>query len=130
MTEQQSFSPDDELDLSGEGLQPTDGLFLISNPRVEEHAEGQRWMFDLEVQGDEIPGLPNQKARDSGFLAHRSRPELAKMGKGTLKRIFKEVLGTDRARLQDLEGKLVRAQVSEDDNGYSRVRRYKAYETE
>ena len=122
----ETFSPDDELDLSGAGLQTQVLEWLIADATVEEHQDGQRWQIILQPVGQEVEGLPNNEGRDGGFLTHSSRPELVNMGRGMLKNVYKAALGTPKGRLSDLVGKTVSAQISESDTGFARFRRYKA----
>lgn len=119
----QYFSPDDELDLSGEGLQPTTGIFVITEADVVAHANGQRWVITYEPE-EVIEGLPGGKAKDSGFLNHVSNEDAARIGRSILKRIGKAALGQDKFPMSALKGARVRATVSEDDAGFTRMGRY------
>lgn len=121
----QHFSPGDELDLTGEGLQPTTADFLITGVEIQDVDAGQRWKLYFEPIGQEIDNLPNNQAQDSGYLTHESEPDYVRMGRGILKRIAKAALGRTNFKLSELEGQIVNAQVSEDDAGFTRMRRYK-----
>lgn len=127
-TDENYFNPDDELDLTGEGLQPTDADFLIVKAGVLSHEHGQRWECVFEPVGTTIEGLPNNQVRDNGFLTYDgpSQHDLAQIGKGVLKRLMTAALGTPRGRMVDLEGKTVGARVSEDNSGFARIGRYRA----
>lgn len=120
----QRFSPNDELDLTGEGLQPTDGTFLIVKTEIQENDMGQRWSVTFEPVDGEIDGLMGNKVQDGGYLTHVDREELVKIGRGSLKRLGSTVLGREVFKLNELEGQQVRARVSEDKSGFARIGRY------
>lgn len=122
-----AFTTDFELDLDGEGLQPFDGEFEITNVSVEENDAGRRWVVEFEpADGVEVDGLLGNKVRDSGYMTHADREELVKIGMGNLKRLGQAVLGTTKFRLDDLIGERVKARVSEDSSGFARIGRYKS----
>lgn len=124
--DEQHFSPDDELDLSGEGLQTQRADLRIIETDVTANDNGQRWVVVMEPVGEEIEGLMGNKVRDSGYLSHRDRPDLVKIGRSSLKRLGKHACGTEVFKLNDLIGCTVNAQISEDDSGFARVRQIRA----
>ena len=121
----QHFSPDDELDLTEEGLQTQRADFIISDPEAVEGDLGMRWQVTFEPVGDDIEGLFSNQIKDNGFMSCESRPELVTYGRRGLKSLFRAALGTTVAKLADLEGARVNAQVKEDKNGFARIGQYR-----
>lgn len=128
------ITPDQEIDLSGFGLQPYDADHLIVEAGIDTDDRGKRWYVILEPQDvDEevIEGLINGQVRDGGFLwvdpdAGYDNPEqLVRIGGEGLKRLFKAVLGREHGAMTDLEGQIVHATVKER-NGFPQPGRYKA----
>lgn len=120
-----TFSPDDELDLSGAGLQPETGLFQIEEAKYETNDDGTRWVAIFVPVGRTIEGLINNRVRDSGYVSHQSRPELVNMGKGGLKKLYLAAFGQPKGKLGELPGVIVQAYLSEDKNGFGKLGRYK-----
>lgn len=121
------INPEDELDLDGFGLQDFEDDFLITDAGIEERDEGRRWYIELQptTRDDMVEELINGVARDGGYLNHDERPQLAKIGIGSLKQIFRAVYGRTQGTVAGLKGEMVRAKVTEDDSGFARVRRYR-----
>lgn len=126
MSTDYTFSPDDELDLEGDGFQPVTTTMVITETEIVEHANGQRWQIFLEPEDpSEVENLPGGRARDSGYLSHVDPDgDALRIGRAILKRIGKAALGSEKFRLTDLVGEKVQAYLSEDDNGFIRVSRY------
>ena len=122
---QQTFSIDDELDLDGYGLQPTDSTFVIADVEIVENDNGQSWVVHFEATED-IEGLPGGKVRDRGYMTHNTRDDLVNIGMGSLKRLRVAATGDTSGSLSSLIGQTVRARVSEDKNGFTRIGRYSA----
>ena len=122
-----TIDPDAELDLEGDGLQPFNDTFLVTEAQIEDSENGQRWVviFEAENMGDR---LPNGKVRDSGYLSYTgdSEHDLVAMGRGQLKRLYKAALGRTKARVPDLEAARVQAYCSESKTGFPQIGRYKA----
>lgn len=119
------ITPDTELDLEGEGLQPCTRTLNIIDASVEENDSGTRWVVIFEPT-EEVEGLMGGTVRDSGYLSHNEREDLVSIGRGSLKRLGRTVLGTATFSLADLIGEQVQGYISESDNGFARVGRYKA----
>lgn len=124
---QQTFSIDDELDLDQYGLQPQDGIFVISDVDIVENQHGQRWQVYFEAEED-IEGLAGNKVRDSGYMTHATRPELVNIGMSVLKRLKVAATGEAGGPLSALIGQRVKGRVSEDSNGFARIGRLSAAE--
>lgn len=127
MTDQTVFTPDQELDMGEWGLQPTDATFTIVEADLQETEDGQRYVITFEADED-IENLPNNQVTDRGYLSHATRPELVNIGRGSLKRLTKAALGTERASLQDLIGEKIRGRVYENDAGFTNIGRISAAE--
>lgn len=120
------FDTDTELDLSGEGLQTTTCRWDITGVEVEEHEHGQRYIITFEPE-EEIEDLPGGTVQERGYLKYDgpSEYDLAKIGRGILKRIMQAALGTPKAPLNALVGTTVTATVKEDDMGFANLGRFK-----
>jgi hypothetical protein len=120
-----TIDPTEELDLGDFGLQPFEGNLLITDAGFEETEAGRRWFIELEpVDNEEAKEyLPGGKLKDGGYLTHADREELVRIGVQSLKRIFRAVFGRESGAIAALKGEMVWGQVSEDDNGFTRVRR-------
>jgi hypothetical protein len=121
-----TINPEDELDLGAFGLQPFEGNLLIVDSGIEDTDNGRRWFIVMEpVDNEEAKEhLPGGQIKDGGFMTHVEREELVRIGISSLKRIFRSVLNRENGSLTALRGEMIYAQVSEDDNGYVRARRY------
>ena len=120
----ETFSANDELDLSGEGLQPTTANFMIVDADFVTTDDGTRWEATLEPVGQEIEGLYNNQVKDSGYWTHGSREDLVRYGRGGLRRLARAAIGRDAGfTLADLRGQIVSGTVSEDDRGYTRIKK-------
>lgn len=120
------FTPEDELDFTEDGFQTQEGTFIISKAEVLEHENGRRWQLTFEPLSD-IDDLPGGVAKDSGYLSHTDEDSKAlRIGRSILKRYGQSILGKSRFSLVELEGQEVSAEVSEDDNGFIRVRKVRS----
>jgi hypothetical protein len=121
-----AINPEEELDLSGFGLQPFTDDLLIEDAGIEETDAGRRWFIVMRPQNEHEAAeeLMNGVVQDGGYLSHSERPELVKYGVNGLKAVFRAVFGQDNGAIADLKGRMVRAKISEDDNGFARARRY------
>lgn len=119
-------SPEDELDFSGDGIQTQSLDFLIVDAGIIDVDQGQKWEATFEpADGQEIDGLFNNQVRDNGFLSHDERDDLVRIGRSVLKRLGQAAgLGASFS-VAALKGCVVNAQLSEDDGGFARMRRYK-----
>jgi hypothetical protein len=120
------FDPNVEIDLSGEGLQAQTADLVVVDAGIKDTDRGQRWFVTFEPIDAVIEGLPKNQVTDSGYLTHEDRDDLIRIGKGALKRLSRIAVGTDKPIMSDLVGSQVNAQLSEDDNGFARVRNYRA----
>ena len=118
------ITADTQLDLEGEGLQPTEAQFIIVGTDVVENDNGQRWVVTFEAT-EEIPGLLGGTVDDGGYLSHKEREDLVQMGRGQLKRLGRSLLGRTAFALSELEGFVVTGTVMENDAGYTNIRRIK-----
>jgi len=120
-----NLSPDDELDLSGTGLQTFEDDFLIVDAGIEETENGRRWFVTMEptTNTEQAENLPNGQVKDSGYLTHVDRDQLVNIGKSSLKRVFKAVFGRETGTIGSLKGEMIHAQVSEGASGFAQVRR-------
>lgn len=128
MTDLSTITPEEELDLSEFGLQPFEDDFLIVEAGFEDSDNGRRWYVIMEPQDadpDTLAELPNGQVRDGGYLTHVDRAQLVRIGTGSLKRLFKAVLGKESAAISELEGEMVHARV-EERNGFAQPGRYAA----
>lgn len=129
------LDPSTELDLSGEGLEPTTATWLISNVIVEETQPGCIRAVVTFTAQEPINGMDTFEVEDRYWTAHTNPNDKPKgrrpqdIGKSNLKRLFNTVFGTPSGAIASLEGQYVTATVREDDAGFRRIGRFKAAET-
>lgn len=125
MSDLADVKPGDELDLSEFGVPTFTDLLLVTDAGIEETDDGRRWFVELEPQTEmeAKEQLPEGKVKDSGFMSHNERQDLVEMGMKALKRYFKAAFGKPQGSVDGLRGQTIKAQISEDDNGFTRVRK-------
>lgn len=124
-----SLSPDAELDLSGEGLQRTRAVFVITDTELNPSKSGQGTVLHISFEAtetvDEIEGF----RADDYLTVRHVKKAVAKGGMGRLKRLFIAVFGTPEGSISGLVGRQVSAEVWEDAEGFRRIGRYQPVET-
>jgi len=118
MTEFETLSASDEMDLEGEGIQTIRADFTITNAEVEDLENGRtaRITFEnLEVFGGPIT---------RGFWLTHENEKAVRVGRGQLKTIGKHVLGTQKYALSQLIGESISAELYDND-GFADLRRYR-----
>lgn len=123
------FDPTEELDLTGEGLQRQRATFEIVEANVNPTKAGDGTVAAVEFQSVEpVDGIESFTVSDYFVLAH-PKLSVAKGGRGKLKRLFRAALGTTTGAIASLPGRLVSAEVWEDDEGFRRIGRYQPIST-
>jgi len=119
-----SLSTEQELDLSGEGLQRTRAVFEITDTELNPSKSGQGTVLHISFEAtepvDEIEGF----RADSWLTVRHVKKAVAKGGMGQLKRLFIAVFGTPEGSISGLVGRQVSAEVWEDQEGFRRIGRY------
>lgn len=125
-----TLSPDDELDLSGAGLQEVTGIFEVVDAGYETGENGTQYAIVFEAE-EEISGLPGNRITDKGYIDASGYPDpekqaqMEQIGQGNLKRIFMAFFGLPKGAIGQLIGQRIQAHVSER-NGFNRIGRFKA----
>ncbi len=125
------LDPSTELDLSGEGLEPTTATWLISDTIVEETAPGCIRAVVTFTAQEPINGMENFEIVDRYWTAHTNPNDKPKgrrpqdVGRSNLKRLFNAVFGTPSGSPAALTGNRVTATAREDDAGFRRIGRFK-----
>lgn len=125
-----TLSPEQELDLSGEGLQRTRATFEITGAELNPSKKGTGTVLHVSFEAlEEVDGIPGFRA-DEYIVVRHPKPGVAKGGMGRLKRLFIAAFGTPEGSIAGLEGRQVSAEVWEDEEGFRRIGRYQAVTTE
>lgn len=122
------FDPNEELDLSGEGFQRQRALFQIVEAEIRPTKAGDGAVLVITFESTEpVNGIDALTVNDYIVTTH---PEVrvAKMGRGRLAKLFEAVFGTKRGSINALVGRIVSAEVWEDDEGFRRIGRYRSVE--
>jgi hypothetical protein len=119
-----ALSPDQELDLSGEGLQRTRASFEITDTELNPAKSGQGTVLHISFEAtepvDEIEGF----RADAYMVVRHVKKAVQKGGMGQLKRLFIAVFGTPAGSIDGLKGRFVSAEVWEDEDGFRRIGRF------
>ncbi len=124
-----TLSPDDELDLSGAGLQETTAVFEVVDAQYETNERGTQYAIVFEAE-EEINGLPGNRITDKGYISApgfedpEKVAQMEQIGQGRLKQIFMAFFGLPKGALSQLIGQRIQAQVREV-NGFNKIGRFK-----
>jgi hypothetical protein len=124
-----SLSAEQELDLSGEGLQRTRAVFEITDTELNPAKSGQGTVLHISFEALEPIDEQDGFRADEYLVVRHAKKSVAKGGMGRLKRLFIAVFGTPEGSIAGLVGRTVSAEVWEDAEGFRRIGRYQPVET-
>lgn len=108
----------EEYDFSADGLPVGEHTFTISEVEEEEKENGVQLKLTYETDAVDFP-IP------VGYWIEHSNPKAAKIGRGNLKKIALAAIGQPKFSAESLKGQKVVATLSEDDQGFARIGRFK-----
>lgn len=120
------IDPTEELDLSGEGLQRQRALFTVVEATIKPSKSGKGRNASIVFAANE-PIDGNEKFNVTAtFVVIHEKLSVAKGGRAQLKRLFAAAYGNPEGTVADLKGKVVSAEVWEDDDGFRKIGRFQA----
>lgn len=126
--ESEVISAGEEIDLSGEGLQEGRYIFLVDGYEVIEKPNGVLHQFTF-VNDEALPF----GSLDQGFWFTHSNEDAQRIGRGQLKRLVRSATGQVKYNSRTgtpVIGRNVSAVLYEDDNGFMRLKGFRAVPAE
>lgn len=108
----------EEYDFSADGLPVGEKLFTITEEEVVERETGVQLVLTFETPDVDFPIPVN-------YWIEHNNPRAAKIGRGNLKKIAVAATGQPKIAKGGFKGHKVLATLSEDDQGFARVSRFK-----
>jgi len=133
LTEDFDLTADDELDLTGEGLEPQRANFQILEAKQTTKENGILAEISFKALDDDVMGYP---ITETFWLEHKNPNQKPKgkrpqdIGRGMLKRLFTSVYGQPSGSLSGLQGRYVSCWLKEDQRGFATVGSFQKAEVE
>ncbi len=117
-----TFTTDTELDLTGDVFVPTDATFEIVGAEVKGTKAGTGSYARIDFESiEEVDGQVGLKVSENYNLSNPNE-DAVRIGRRDLRKLFTAATGSPIGTLESLIGQFVTGRVSEDKNGFRRLK--------
>ena len=118
----ETFSTETELDLTGDVFEAVNATFEITDVEVKDTKAGTGSYARVEFESiEEVDGQMGLKVNENYNLSNPN-DQAVRIGRRDLRKLLLAATGSPNGTLDSLVGQFVSGRVSEDDNGFRRLK--------